>query len=47
MVIDYFLKIDGVPGESKDDKYKGEIALLSFFWGASISDLRDTTCSRT
>jgi type VI secretion system secreted protein Hcp len=33
MAIDIFLKIDGVDGESTDDKHKNEIALLSFSWG--------------
>ena len=28
--VDYFLKIDGVDGESTDDKHKGEIQLESF-----------------
>ena len=28
--VDYFLKIDGVDGESSDDKHKGEIQLESF-----------------
>jgi type VI secretion system secreted protein Hcp len=31
--VDYFLKIDGVPGESPDAKHKGEIQLESFSWG--------------
>lgn len=31
-VVDYFLKIDGISGESKDDKHKGEIDVLSFSW---------------
>jgi type VI secretion system secreted protein Hcp len=31
--VDYFLKIDGVPGESFDSKHKGEIQLESFSWG--------------
>ena len=35
MAVDYFLKIDGVPGESADAKHKGEIQLESFSWGAS------------
>jgi type VI secretion system secreted protein Hcp len=35
MAVDYFLKIDGVPGESADDKHKGEIEVLSFSWGVS------------
>ncbi|HKZ31494.1 MAG TPA: type VI secretion system tube protein Hcp [Vicinamibacteria bacterium] len=48
MAIDVFLKIDGIEGETKDDKHKGEIDLLSFSWGitnpergrARIEDLR-------
>ena len=32
MAIDYFLKIDGVQGESADVKHKGEIQLESFSW---------------
>ncbi len=31
----YFLKLDGVPGESKDAKHPGEIELESFSWGES------------
>lgn len=31
--VDYFLKIDGIVGESTDDKHKGEIELASFSWG--------------
>ena len=31
--IDYFLKIDGIQGESLDAKHKGEIDLESFSWG--------------
>ena len=31
--VDYFLKIDGVDGESGDDKHKGEIEVESFSWG--------------
>ncbi len=34
-VVDYFLKIDGIPGESTDAKHKEQIELLSFSWGAS------------
>jgi type VI secretion system secreted protein Hcp len=30
---DAFLKIDGIPGESIDDKHKNEIDVLSFHWG--------------
>ena len=33
MAIDMFLKIDGVDGESTDDKHKNEIAILSYAWG--------------
>jgi type VI secretion system secreted protein Hcp len=33
--VDYFLKIDGVDGESTDDKHKGEIDVESFSWGAT------------
>jgi type VI secretion system secreted protein Hcp len=31
--VDYFLKIDGIVGESRDAKHKGEIDLESFSWG--------------
>lgn len=34
-VQDFFLKIDGVPGESKDSKHKDEIHLESWSWGES------------
>jgi type VI secretion system secreted protein Hcp len=30
--VDYFLKIDGIQGESRDAKHKGEIDLESFSW---------------
>ncbi len=33
--VDYFLKIDGITGESTDDKHKGEIDVMSFSWGAT------------
>jgi type VI protein secretion system component Hcp len=29
----YFLKIDGIEGESQGPKHKDEIQLLSFRWG--------------
>jgi type VI secretion system secreted protein Hcp len=35
--VDYFLKIDGIEGESADDKHKGEIDIESFSWGATNS----------
>lgn len=33
--VDYFLKIDGIDGESADDRHKNEIDILSFSWGAN------------
>jgi type VI secretion system secreted protein Hcp len=35
--VDYFLKIDGIQGESKAAKHKGEIDLLSFSWAETQS----------
>ena len=35
--VDYFLKIDGIEGESQDQTHKGEIQLNSWSWGASNS----------
>ena len=35
MPADYFLKIDGIPGESPDAKHKDEIQLESWSWGES------------
>ena len=32
-ITDYFLKIDGIPGESKADKHQNEIDVLSWSWG--------------
>lgn len=34
-MFDAFLKIEGVPGESSDDKHKDWIEILSFHWGVS------------
>jgi len=34
-LVDYFLKIDGIQGESQDKVHKGEIEIESFSWGAS------------
>jgi type VI secretion system secreted protein Hcp len=31
----YFLKLDGIPGESADAKHKDEIDVLAFSWGVS------------
>jgi len=33
--VDYFLKLDGIDGESSDSKHKGEIEIESFSWGAT------------
>jgi type VI secretion system secreted protein Hcp len=33
--VDYFLKLDGIEGESADRDHKGEIEILSFSWGLS------------
>ncbi|HEV7915182.1 MAG TPA: type VI secretion system tube protein Hcp [Albitalea sp.] len=33
--VDYFLKIEGVDGESTDDKHKGEIEIESWSFGGS------------
>jgi type VI secretion system secreted protein Hcp len=37
MAVDYYLKIDGVEGESTDDKHKGEIDVESWSWGETQS----------
>lgn len=35
MAVDFFLKLDGIDGESVDSNFKDNIQLLSFSWGAS------------
>lgn len=35
--VDYFLKIDGIDGESRDDKHKNEIDVMSWSWGETNS----------
>jgi type VI secretion system secreted protein Hcp len=35
--VDYFLKIDGIDGESTDDKHKNEIDVESWSWSESNS----------
>lgn len=35
MAADFFLKIDGIPGESHDSKHKDEIDVMSYSFGAS------------
>jgi type VI secretion system secreted protein Hcp len=37
MAVDYFLKIDGIEGESQDAKHKNEIDIESWSWGESQS----------
>ncbi len=37
MAVDMFLKIDGIKGESQDDKHKEEIDVLAWSWGMSQS----------
>ncbi len=33
MAVDYFLKLDGIKGESTDSKHKDEIEIMSWSWG--------------
>jgi type VI secretion system secreted protein Hcp len=40
-VADYFLKLDGIAGESVDAKHKDEIELVSFSWGVTQQLLRE------
>lgn len=35
--VDYFLKVDGIPGESQDSKHKDEIQLISWSFGEQNS----------
>jgi type VI secretion system secreted protein Hcp len=35
MAVDYFLKLEGIEGESSDSNHKNEIQLMSWSWGAS------------
>jgi type VI secretion system secreted protein Hcp len=35
VAVQYFLKLDGIEGESKDAQHKGEIDVLSFGWGVT------------
>src|SRR5947209_6699715 len=43
MPADYFLKIDGITGESQDAKHKGEIEIDSFSWGQTQDVSADQT----
>lgn len=35
MAVDFFLKLDGISGESVDEKHKDWIQIMSWSWGAS------------
>lgn len=35
--VDYFLKVEGIEGESTDDKHKNEIDVMSWSWGETQS----------
>ena len=35
MAVDYYLKLEGIDGESEDEKHKKEIQILSWSWGGS------------
>jgi type VI secretion system secreted protein Hcp len=37
MAVDYFLRIDGIEGESTDSKHKGQIDVESWSWGETSS----------
>jgi type VI secretion system secreted protein Hcp len=37
VAVDYFLKIEGIEGESKDARHKNEIEIESFSWGETNS----------
>ena len=37
MAVDYFLKLEGIAGESLDHKHRDEIQILSWSWGESQS----------
>ena len=36
-LVDFFLKLDGIPGESRDAHHKDEIDLESFSWGEAMA----------
>lgn len=43
---DYFLKIDGIEGEARDEKHKGEIEIATFKWGESNKGMQGGSGSR-
>lgn len=40
-MVDYFLKIDGIEGESTDAAHRGEIEPTSFAWNEVVAVIRD------
>jgi type VI secretion system secreted protein Hcp len=42
MAVDMFLKLDGIKGESKDNKHKDEIHIESFSWGMNQTGAHGT-----
>ncbi len=42
MAVDFFLKLDGIDGESADHKHKGSIHIESFSWGMSQTGAHGT-----
>ncbi len=40
--VDFFLKLEGIPGESMDDKHKNEIDVLSWNWEEDNSGSSET-----
>jgi type VI secretion system secreted protein Hcp len=42
MAVDYFLKLDGVEGESQDKTHKNEIQIESWSWGATQTGTAST-----
>jgi len=40
---DYFIKIDGIPGESTDEKHKDEIEVLTYKFGMEHGDTGSTS----
>jgi type VI secretion system secreted protein Hcp len=39
--VDYFLKLDGISGDSTDAQHKDEIEVLSFSWGVTQTGIVD------
>jgi type VI secretion system secreted protein Hcp len=36
--VDYFLRIDGIPGESRDAKHRDEIDVNAWSWGETVAE---------